>query len=249
MPIHDWTRVIAGTFHDFQHEWLTAIKRSLNAGLLPGDYYAMAEQIAGGLGPDVLTLGNKNWRLDELEGEDWGIQDIGGLATAIPKARFTAKVEVELYALKQNRIAIRYRSGDEVVAIIEIISPGNKSSRHALDTFVKKSRELLEAGVHVLIIDLFPPSRRDPQGIHGEIWGDTDETDPPFELPADEPQTLVAYTGGLERLAFIEPVAVAAKLPDMPLFLRPPGHVLVPLEASYQTAFEGVPQRWRRELV
>ena len=28
----------------------------LNAELLPPDYYALPEQIAGGLGPDVLTL-------------------------------------------------------------------------------------------------------------------------------------------------------------------------------------------------
>src|SRR5262249_41299321 len=56
MPIHDWTRVNAGTFHDFHHEWISTLKRALNGGLLPADYYAMAEQIAGGLHPDVLTL-------------------------------------------------------------------------------------------------------------------------------------------------------------------------------------------------
>src|SRR5271168_316512 len=56
MPIHDWTRVDAGIFHDFHHAWIEEIKRALNRGLLPPDHYALAEQIAGGLGPDVLTL-------------------------------------------------------------------------------------------------------------------------------------------------------------------------------------------------
>jgi hypothetical protein len=56
MPVHDWTRVTAGIFHDFHHEWISAIKRALNSGLLPPGYYALAEQIAGGMGPDVLTL-------------------------------------------------------------------------------------------------------------------------------------------------------------------------------------------------
>src|SRR5947209_6912370 len=56
MPVHDWTRVGAGIFHDFHHDWITTLKRALNAGLLPPGYYALAEQIAGGLGPDVLTL-------------------------------------------------------------------------------------------------------------------------------------------------------------------------------------------------
>ena len=58
MPVHDWTRVIAGTFHHFHHEWITCISRALNSGLLPSEYYAMAEQITGGLGPDVVALGN-----------------------------------------------------------------------------------------------------------------------------------------------------------------------------------------------
>ena len=56
MPIHDWTRVDAGIFHHFHHGWIEEISRALNRGLLPPDHYALAEQIAGGLGPDVLSL-------------------------------------------------------------------------------------------------------------------------------------------------------------------------------------------------
>src|SRR5438309_823998 len=40
MPIHDWTRVEAGIFHDFHHGWIADIKRALNAGVLPPNYYA-----------------------------------------------------------------------------------------------------------------------------------------------------------------------------------------------------------------
>src|SRR5260370_21420979 len=56
MPIHDWTRVSAGTWHDFHLAWIAELRNALNGGLLPPDYYAQAEQIAGPLGPDVLTL-------------------------------------------------------------------------------------------------------------------------------------------------------------------------------------------------
>src|SRR4051794_15580855 len=56
MPIHDWARVTAGTWHDFHLGWIAEIRNALNGGLLPPDYYAQAEQIAGPLGPDVLTL-------------------------------------------------------------------------------------------------------------------------------------------------------------------------------------------------
>src|SRR6516165_2929582 len=56
VPIHDWTRVTAGTWHDFHLAWIAEIRNALNGGILPADYYAQAEQIAGPLGPDVLTL-------------------------------------------------------------------------------------------------------------------------------------------------------------------------------------------------
>ena len=59
MPIHDWSLVGAGLFHDFHHAWVEELKRALNAKILPPDYYAMAEQYAAGFGPDVRTLQHK----------------------------------------------------------------------------------------------------------------------------------------------------------------------------------------------
>src|ERR1700676_4416536 len=57
MPVHDWTRVGDGTFHDFHYSWVLEIKRALKNGLLPKGYYVMAEQVGGDLGtPDVPTL-------------------------------------------------------------------------------------------------------------------------------------------------------------------------------------------------
>ena len=44
MPIHDWSRVDAGTFHDFHNGWITHLKETLNGGVLPQGYYAMSEQ-------------------------------------------------------------------------------------------------------------------------------------------------------------------------------------------------------------
>src|SRR5262249_13649324 len=39
MPVHDWTRVEAGIFHAFHHDWITDLARALNQGILPEDYY------------------------------------------------------------------------------------------------------------------------------------------------------------------------------------------------------------------
>ena len=35
MPIHDWTRVPAGIYHDFHRGWTVEIRRRLNRGVLP----------------------------------------------------------------------------------------------------------------------------------------------------------------------------------------------------------------------
>jgi hypothetical protein len=56
MPVHDWTRVEAGIFHDFHTVWIGALRTALNEGLLPQGYYALAEQHAGRSIADALTL-------------------------------------------------------------------------------------------------------------------------------------------------------------------------------------------------
>jgi hypothetical protein len=87
---------------------------------------------------------------------------------------------------------------------------------------------------------------RDPQGIHGAIWEDVEGGE--YIRPADQPLTLAAYESGARIRAFVEPVAVRDTLIDMPLFLEPGRYVAVPLEETYQSAFEFVPARWRKVL-
>ena len=135
---------------------------------------------------------------------------------------------------------MRHKRG-QIVAVVEIVSPGNKSSRAGFRSFVEKSTELIEQGVHLLVIDLFPPSKRDPQGIHPAIWGDFEEEDEDFTLPADKPLTLASYDAGPPPTAYIEPIAVGDVLPEMPLFLEPEFYVPAPLEATYQIGWSRFP--------
>src|SRR5688572_13980807 len=115
MPIHDWTQVGAGIFHDFHHGWIEEIKRALNNGLLPTDYYAIAEQIIGHLGPDVLTLRTPGFAaLPTPTHEPAG----GGVAVAQrpPKARFHVKAESDLYSEKAKAVVVRHSSDHQVIA-------------------------------------------------------------------------------------------------------------------------------------
>jgi len=237
MPIHDWTRVRSNRFHDFHQKWTVAICNSLNAGLLPSGYFAMVEQKTRGPEPDVITL--------ELTPP--ASPETAGLAIVLqpPKVRFVSSTESTSYARKANRITIRHPDGD-VVAILEIVSPGNKDSRHAIRAFTRKAVEFLHAGVHLLIVDLFPPNRRNPQGIHKAIWDRLHEE--PCGLPPDKPLTVAAYAVGTEMVAYVEPVAVGDSLPDMPIFLTAGWYVQCPLEATYQTAWAQFPAPLRGPL-
>jgi hypothetical protein len=237
MPIHDWTRVRANRFHDFHQSWTIAIRNALNAGRLPPGYFAMVEQKTGGPEPDVITL-----ELAPPAGPS-----SGGIAVDVqpPKARYVTRSEAAGYARRANRVTVRHPDGD-VVAVLEIVSPGNKDSRHALNAFARKAVEFLEGGLHLLIVDLFPPGRRDPQGIHKVIWDRL--RDELFTLPPDKPLTLAAYAAGTETVAYVEPVAVGDRLPDMPLFLAADRYVPCPLEETYQIAWEQVPAPLRIPL-
>jgi hypothetical protein len=172
----------------------------------------------------------------------------GGVALAAvpPKVRTRVRSDANRYAAKAKAVTVRHVSNHQVVAVVEVVSPGSKNSRNGLDAFVRKAREALAAGIHLLIVDLFPPGRRDPQGIHRAVWGeDEDDT---FTLSDDKPLTCVAYIGGPAAEAFIEPAAVGDALPRMPLFLTPDVYVEVPLEPTYQAAWEGMPAYWRDVL-
>lgn len=95
--------------------------------------------------------------------------DEGGIAVAQtpPRTRLNAAQRGERLRAKANHITVRHRHGD-VVAVIELISPGNKASRAEFRTFVEKSADLLQAKIHLLTIDLFPPTRRGfPKALKG----------------------------------------------------------------------------------
>jgi len=240
VPIHDWTRVDAGLFHAFHQRWIAALCDALNAGGLPQDYFALQEQSIRGPIPDVLTL-----RLSSESDESNGTSPGLSVAVAPPRARLVRRLEDKIYARRADRVTIRHRHG-QIVAVVEIVSPGNKASNIELRAFVEKTSALIERGVHLLVIDLFPPTKRDPQGIHKLIWDEIEEED--FELPADKPLVLAAYDAGPPWVAYVEPVAVGDELPDMPLFLKPEFYVPARLEATYQTTWDVFPAPMRRLL-
>lgn len=241
MPVHDWTKVEAGIFHNFHHCWITENIRVLNDDLLPDGFYALAEQITSNFVPDVLTLQAGPRRGNPASGHhDTQVQL---LSKHKPATRFHSLSDATKYLDKVKEVTIRHVSDHSVVAVIEIVSPGNKANRRDFQTFVEKTQKMLRQGIHLLVIDLFPPTKRDPQGIHQAIWEGFDDAE--FELPASKPLVLASYKAGFVRESFVEPFAVGDTLIDMPVFLSDNEYVSLPLEQTYGKAWELVPAYWR----
>jgi hypothetical protein len=280
MGVHDWSRVDDGTFHHFHHSWIEEIQRALNGGLLPEWLYALAEQQVSEFGPDVLALqapdaagrtvpekgsdplrqfengssfdlppkGQTPFRAASESSESGGDT---GLLVAPPRVAMTVQGSQDFYTQRQKSVAIRHASDDRIVAIVEVVSPGNKSSQHRLDAFVRKACSLLRQGIHLLVLDLHLPTRRGPDGIHGAIWniiGSSSDDD--YHQPAEKPLTLVAYQARLYAgvTAYVEPIAIGDLLREMPLYVTTEGYVSVPLQETYNRAFAALPRRWASVL-
>ncbi len=239
MPMHNWTKVPPGTYHNFHYRWIAAIMDQLNAGLLPPGCFAMAEQVIGGPEPDVVAL----------KGFEVSDQSIAQSTLVLaepatkPSTSLVMKAEIERYSLKANRIVVRHSSG-EVLAIIELISPGNKSSISAIRSMVDKLVDLFYDGINLLVVDPFPPGPRDPNGIHALIWEQVN--DEPFLLPPDRPLTCASYQASPTKTAWIEPISVGMELPVMPLFLKGQAYINLPLETSYQETWGFLPKELKR---
>ena len=250
MPVHDWTRVPAGIFHDFHQRWIGRLRDSLNDGRLPNCYYALVEQRPAGREPDLVTLESFD------SPSDWNPEGNGnGGGTTVlskntkpPQVRFTAESDENHYATKADRVAIHHVSDDRLVAIIEVVSPGNKDCRHSTEQFLTKLLDAFDLGCHLMVLDLFPPGSCDPNGLHFEFWtawcGDV-----PDPVTPEQPLGMSAFRRDPSAsTAYFEPIAVGQPIPEMPLFLTPEHYINVPLEETYQSTWRGVPQRWKREI-
>jgi hypothetical protein len=203
----------------------------------------MAEQIGGDIGaPDVLTLQTGIGNAESTG----ALPGTATLTESPPVVHARATIKREYYARMQRTVVVRHTSDDRIVAMIEVLSPGNKSSRHAMRSLLDKAVAALDAGIHLLLVDVHPPGPRDPNGVHREVLGEIHTQE--YVLPSNRLLTAVAYTGGTTVEAFVKHFAVGDPAPEMPLFLTQESYVRVPLEATYMAAWQDVPMQYQKIL-
>ncbi len=246
MPVHDWTRIFDGAFHHFHQAWVFTIQSFLNKGLLPPGYYASMEQVVSGPNADVVTL--DRWQPAERVSSAKRETEPGGIAVAYcpPKSTFQYEADRRQYANKADQIAIRHVSDHRLIAVIEVVSPGNKNNRRALDAFRRKINLLLDQRVHLLLIDILPPGPVDPDGLPIAL-SVTDPMDVPVVTEAEPYSVLSVRCSEDSDLlgGFAEMIGRNQPIPEMPLFLSEDHYVNVPLEATYLRAWDELPEPWR----
>lgn len=235
MPIHDWTQVGDEVFSTFHGTWIADLYRFLNKGVLPDGYYAASERHEFGFRPDVLAFKILDATNGSAERES-----AGGTVVLTASPRIVPVGEFDPTLRPRRRyIAVREGESRRLVAVIEIVSAGNKSSQNGLRDFVRKSAEFLDRGVHLLVVDLHPPGPRDPHGLHNCIWREFSEDNP--ILPNEHPCMFSSFDANPEKFAvYVTTAKVGDPMPTVPLFLAPGRYVEVNLEPTYMTAFEGL---------
>lgn len=214
MPIHDWTRVETAAFHDFHTTWLIGLKNTLNSGVLPEGYFAYAERHMGRFTSDILTLS------DSPPGSESRVKLKGGTRS------------------QTRSLAIRQEGSRRLVALIEIVSASNKSSLDNVAAFVRKARAALDADVHLVLLDILPPTKFAPIGLSGELC-DAIQAEP-YPFDANKPLAADSFQAGNEVDIYANPLGVGDELPFVPLFLNAGTYVDLPLSETYASAMTGL---------
>ncbi|MBY0514684.1 MAG: DUF4058 family protein [Gemmataceae bacterium] len=236
MPLHDWTRADAGLFHDFHTTWLTRLVDALNGGVLPKGYFAMIEQHSGVYVPDVLAF-SKAGHVPDAGGPD--------ATAAEPRTEQQVVLRARRPPRRQRRVSVR--TARRVVAVVEVVSRGNKDRAKSVRTFAEKVADLLWCGIHVAVVDLLPPGRFDPDGLHPPICKQLRAGAAPGP-PAGRPLTFVGYRASDPPVGYLGYAAVGQPIPEVPLFLDVERHVTLPLEQTYQTNYARLPDELKVEL-
>jgi hypothetical protein len=234
MPLHDWSTPPANVFHNLHQAWLVFLARALNGSLLPEGYLARTEEYIGPFEADVLTV--ETGGPSAAPSRPAADEPQPTVTIAAPRTR----------ARRQRRIAVFSERDERRVAVLEIVSPGNKDSQRRASSFRAKILECVEAGLHVVVADVLPATgsvRSFAVEVAAEFGSATPLDDSPRYVTSFE-----SCIDPWEVRVYHHPVQVGRVLPDAPLFLAAGVHVMVGLESTYCEAFGGLPRRDRELL-
>jgi len=224
-PHHHW--------ESFHSNWATRIADGITAEL-PPEFQVEEHTHAGpGFEIDVATYEG------ETSPEDMGSTG-PALATRAAPAYAPPVPDRTIPAAFPDTFEIRVFSttaGLTLVAVVELVSPGNKDRPAERRAFATKCASYLAQGVSLIVIDIITNRRAN---LHNEIMH-LMEAAPDLNFPADVTLYTTAYRPARRQEheeidLWMRPLTVGAPLPVMPLRLTGDLFVAVDFEAAYQEA-------------
>lgn len=225
-PLHDW--------ESFHARWAVALADMLN-GLLPPRYLAEVQiHIGRQVEADVAEFELVPSIYDEEGNGSPGGVAVEVQAWAPPAAvqtvdiAFPDDIEVHVFDMRDSK---------RLVAVIELISPGNKDRPEARRTFAAKCVAYLQRGIGLIIVDIVTIRGGNLHREVLDLLGQAESS----ALPADVAMYAAAYRpahrGDKNQLdLWPAALALAQPLPLLPLALRGAFFVPVDLEATYSEA-------------
>jgi hypothetical protein len=192
-----------GVFHDF-HQSLIPVARGLLRRQVSPNYLVKVEEslFIHELSADERRfLGKADFAVTRNPPAPAPGAAPGAAAEAPAYVELPAAVDVE----RHSYLEIRDRNSNELVTVIELLSPSNKAPGPDREQYLGKRRQLLRSGVHLVEIDLLRGGPRLP----------------PDDLPDCDYYVLVSRAQQRPR-AGVWPLRLRDPLPAIPIPLRAP---------------------------
>ena len=245
MPLYDhFHGPLAATHHweSFHTRWGVAMADDLNRRL-PKRFLAESPMH---LGPAVAADVAETDRLvvdgfvNGSTGHDQ-LDDGGGLALATELyAPPATALSMPATFPTEMRVEVKDASrAYQVVAVVELVSPGNKKEANEREQFAAKCLSYLGRGIGLVVVDIVTERLTNLHNVLVRLAGH----DPRFEMAGDPPTYAAAYrpvSRSRENLIDLWhwPLPVGAALPVVPLALKGFGCVALDLAATYAEACE-----------
>lgn len=221
-------------WESFHGRWAAAMADALNQDILPPDYFAEFQVHVGSRveidvatferGRDAATGGQRDGATATLTARAWAPPKPAWTMPAI----FPDEIEVQVFSTEE---------GPELVAAIELVSPGNKDRPDFRRAFAAKCASYLHRGIGLIIVDIVTSRQAN---LHNELVALLGQA-AQFVISADSCLYTVAYRptrrDGADQLdVWPSRLLVGSALPVVPLGLRGAGCVPLDLDATYQEA-------------
>jgi hypothetical protein len=224
MPLHDWSKL--PEWEGVHQLWIVGLYHDIKAKL-PAGYRAALATVPS------LTVGGPSTHPDvSVKRQPIPEVDDSSLQSADDGLEFEA--EVSLLALDSTTMIQIFRASN-LVAALELISPGNKDRESVRKSTVDRFVGYLALGIHLAFVDVHAQPQK--FSLADAIARDLDFPQPP--CPA--PQAISYRVGnapdrGRSLAVRRASLTIGEPLPMMPLSLSQFQHVAVDLESTYSNA-------------